>query len=112
MKNLFLLAFILIAKTTFAQKDTVGLNTPFNNGYVVYERVFNVPGKSKAMLFDNAQLWFIKNYDNLNSLQIQNEYTGRVVGKGSELIKFRAALGLEVLNDARFTVQIDCKNNK
>jgi hypothetical protein len=43
MKNLIVLVFILITKITFAQqKDTVGLNTPFINGDVIYQKVFLV----------------------------------------------------------------------
>ena len=50
-----------------AQKDTVGLKIPVTDGAVIYERVFDVPGKSKADLYKNAQLWFADHYVNSNN---------------------------------------------
>jgi hypothetical protein len=56
MKKLLILALIIFTKSAFAQKDTVGLNIPFANNTVVYERVFEVPNAPKNMLFGNAGL--------------------------------------------------------
>jgi hypothetical protein len=113
MKNLIVLVFILITKITIAQnKDTVGLNTPFINGEVVYQKVFNASGKSDAQLFSNAQLWFIKHYRNPNSLQIQDEVTGRIVGRGTELLTFKTVLGMEDTYIVNMTIQIDYKNSR
>jgi hypothetical protein len=112
MKNLFLLACLLITKITFAQqKDTVGLNTPFINGEIVYQKIFNAPGKSSAQLFSNAQLWFIKHYRNPN-IQIQDNTTGRVVGVGIELLTFKGMLGVDATFDTNMAIQIDCKNDR
>ncbi|MES2375714.1 MAG: DUF4468 domain-containing protein [Bacteroidota bacterium] len=112
MKNLIVLVFILIAKITFAQqKDTVGLNTPFINGEVVYQKVFSAPNKSTAQLFSNAQLWFIKHYRNPN-IQIQDEATGRVVGSSVELLTFKGMLGIDGTFDTNMAIQIDCKNGR
>jgi hypothetical protein len=112
MKNLIVLVFILITKITFAQqKDTVSLNTPFINGEVVYQKVFNAPGKSTAQLFSNAQLWFIKHYRNPN-IQIQDEGTGRVVGSNVELLTFKGMLGIDGTYDTNMAIQIDCKNGR
>lgn len=113
MKNLLSLVFVLIAHITFAQqKDTVGLNTPLVNGAVVYERVFNASQKSKPQLFDNAQLWFIRHYKSADCVQIQNEYTGRIVSSGTEVISFKGPLGIDILCDVGLTIQIDCKDDK
>jgi hypothetical protein len=113
MKKLLLLAFLLIAKITFAQQqDTIGLNTPLVNGAVVYERVFNAFQKSKPELFDNAQLWFIRHYKSADCIQIQNDYTGRIVGSGTEVISFKGPLGIDVPCNVGLTIQIDCKDGK
>ncbi|TSJ39228.1 DUF4468 domain-containing protein [Mucilaginibacter corticis] len=112
MKKLPLLIFILFAKTTFAQKDTVGLNTPFINGDVMYQKVFSAPGKSNVQLFGNAQLWFIKHYKNTKSIQIQDDVIGRVVGNGRELLTFKSILEMERDYDVDMTIQIDCKNGR
>ncbi|MDB5157599.1 MAG: hypothetical protein JWR50_2306 [Mucilaginibacter sp.] len=112
MKKLFVLVFILIAKTTFAQKDTVGLNTPLINGEVMYQKVFTAPGKSNLQLFGNAQLWFVKHYRNLNSIQIQDDAIGRVVGGGTELLTFKGILGIDGGYNVDMTIQIDCKSGR
>ena len=112
MKKLPLLIFILFAKTAFAQKDTVGLNTPFINGDVMYQKVFNAPGKSNVQLFGNAQLWFIKHYKNTKSIQIQDDVIGRVIGNGRELLTFKSILEMERDYDVDMTIQIDCKNGR
>lgn len=113
MKNLIVLVFVLIAKITFAQqKDTVGLNTPFFNGEVVYQKIFRTPNKSAAQLFSNAQLWFIKHSRNPNSIQIQDEATGRVVGSSIELLTFKGMLGIDGTYDTNMTIQIDSKNGR
>jgi hypothetical protein len=112
MKKLLLLVFVLITKSTFAQKDTVGLSTPLVNGSVVYEHVFTASQRSKPELFDNAQLWFIRHYKSANGIQIQNDYTGRIVGSGTEVISFKGPLGADVPLDVDLTIQIDCKDGK
>lgn len=113
MKNLIVLVFILIAKTSTAQqKDTLGLNTPFINGEIVYQKVFNAPGKSQAQLFSNAQLWFVKHYRTPNSIQILDEATARVAGNGIELLTFKGILGIDGNYDTNLTIQIDSKNGR
>jgi hypothetical protein len=113
MKNLFVLVFILITKIAIAQnQDTVGLHTPFINGEVVYQQVFNAPNKSEAQLFSNTQLWFIKHYRNLKSIQINDEVTGRIVGRGAELLTFKTVLGMEETYMVNMTIQIDYKNSR
>ncbi|MDB4926441.1 DUF4468 domain-containing protein [Mucilaginibacter sp.] len=113
MKNLIVLVFILITKITLAQQtDTVGLNTPFINGEVAYQKVFNAPNKPGPLLFSNAQLWFVKHYKTLNSIQIQDDVVGRVVGKGVELLTFKGMLGINGGYDVDMTIQIDCKDGR
>lgn len=113
MKNLIVLVFVLITKITFAQQqDTVGLNVPFKNGEVAYQKVFYAPNISDALLFSNAQLWFVKHYRNLNAIQIQDDAVGRVLGSGMELLTFKGILGIDGTFDVDMTIQIDCKNGR
>ncbi|MEZ2338206.1 DUF4468 domain-containing protein [Mucilaginibacter sp. RCC_168] len=103
---------VLITKTVFAQKDTIGLNTPFINGAVVYEKVFNAPGKSKSDLFNKGQLWLIARYKNIDVIQILNDSTGTIVGKGREVVRFRDILWRDAEFKADMSLQIDCKDGK
>ncbi|WP_419700637.1 DUF4468 domain-containing protein [Mucilaginibacter sp. NFX135] len=103
---------VLITKTVFAQKDTIGLNTPFINGAVVYEKVFNAPGKSKSDLFNKGQLWLIARYKNIDAIQILNDSTGRIVGKGREMIRVRDILRGDEDYKVDMSLQIDCKDGK
>lgn len=112
MKKLFIIVLVLFAKNTFAQKDTVGVNTPYKNQLIVYERVFNAPGKSRSDLFGNAQLWFFNHYRSTNGIQINDADAGRIVGNGIETINFKAILGIDVVYDAKLSIQIDCKDGK
>ena len=68
MKKIFILAFIIFAKSAFAQKDTVGLNVPFANNTVVYERVFDVPNAPKNLLYSNAGLWLAETHPYIERL--------------------------------------------
>ena len=62
MRKLLVLALIIFAKSASAQKDTVGLNVPFVNNTVVYEKVFDVPTAPKNLLYSNASLWFAETH--------------------------------------------------
>jgi hypothetical protein len=112
MKKLLIIIFIFFAKTTFAQKDTVGLNIPIIDGAVVYQKVFNVPDKSKDALFNDAQLWYLDNFKNTRGPQIEDKDFGRIVAKSSIPFTLKATFGVKVLYNNNFTIQIDCKDNK
>jgi len=112
MKTLFVLIFTLITGTAFAQKDTVGLNIPYADGAVVYEKVFDAPGISKAELYSNSQLWFTQHYRGEKDIEIADTAMARVVGKGKEIVNFVGPLNLSMPFNDSFTIQIDCKDNK
>ena len=60
MKRMLFFVLILISTgEAFAQKDTTGLNIPVKDDNVVYERIVEIPGKSKADLYKNAKQWFV-----------------------------------------------------
>ena len=112
MKKLTIVIFLFIAKGAFAQKDTVGLHIPVVDGGVVYERVFQAPGKSKSELYNNAQLWFVKHYGGADCVQMADRDMARVVGRGFETINFKAVLGITVDYNDKMLLQIDCKDGK
>lgn len=60
MKKILIIAFVFLAKSAFAQKDTVGLNVPYVNNTVIYERVFDAPNTSETLLYSNAGLGWQK----------------------------------------------------
>lgn len=112
MRKLIILAFILIAKITFAQnKDTIGLQTPFANGEVAYQKNFKAPGKSITLLFNNSRSWFEKRYDNLDSIKMQNSATGHLSGIGWEVLTFKGPLGMDVPSRAGMTIEIRSKDD-
>ncbi len=116
MKNIFILAFIILAKSAFAQKDTVGLNIPFVNGTVVYEEVFNAPNASRNLLYSNAGLWLAETHPHLadTQLQLEDPALSRVAGRvnsaagGSYKVLWQTNYYTFTFN---FTLQIDCKDN-
>ena len=83
MKKLIILVLIVFAKSAFAQKDTVGLNVPFVNNTVVYERVIDVPNASKNLLYSNAGLWLAETHPYVADTQVQlvDPVLSRVAGR-------------------------------
>jgi len=118
MKKLLVLAFIIFAKSAFAQKDTVGLNVPFVNNTVVYEKVFDVPSASKNLLYSNAGLWFAETHPYVQDTQLElvDPVLSRVVGrvKSSTVIVTNKVLWDTYYGNItyNFTLQVDCKDNK
>jgi hypothetical protein len=117
MKKLLVLALIILWTSAFAQKDTVGLNVPFVNNTVVYEKVFNVPTAPKTLLYGNAGLWFAETHPYVEDTQLQlvDPVLSRVVGrvKSSTVVTNKALWNtLYTTITYNFTVQVDCKDNK
>jgi hypothetical protein len=116
MKKLLIFALLLLfTKSLFAQtisKDTIGLNIPYNNGVVVYEKVVNAGYISKAMLASNAQTWFLQCYNNHLAVMPLDTSDYRIVGNGSEVINFKGALWATNSANANFLLQIDCKDGR
>ncbi|SDT59344.1 protein of unknown function [Mucilaginibacter mallensis] len=118
MKKLLVLALIIFVKSAFAQKDTVGLNVPFVNNTVVYEKVFDVPTAPKNLLYSNAGLWFAETHPYVQDTQLQlvDPVLSRVVGR---VKSYTVVVTDKVLWDTyygnityNFTLQVDCKDNK
>jgi hypothetical protein len=117
MKKLLILAFAVFAKSAFAQKDTVGLNVPFVNNTIVYERVFDVPNTPKNLLYSNAGLWLAETrpYVADTQLQLVDPILSRVVGRvtSSVVVPYKVLwqTNYYTITD-NFTLQVDCKDNK
>jgi len=94
MKTLIIIALSLITLTAFAQKDTVGLKIPYSNGAVVYEKVFEAPGVSKAALLNNGHVWFIQCQKGDDDIQLLDTSLFKIVGKGSEPLSFKGPLNV------------------
>jgi hypothetical protein len=117
MKKLLILALIIFAKSAFAQKDTVGLNVPFVNNTVVYERVLDAPNTPKNLLYNNAGLWLAEThpYSGKTELQLEDPVLSRVAGRvtSSASISNKALWQTNYFTCTyNFTLQIDCKDNK
>jgi hypothetical protein len=112
MKNLRFIILLFISTSSFAQKDTTGLHIPMSDGAVVYEKVFESPGKSKAELYSNARLWFIERYKGTNDIVVADSAMSRLVGKGRELVNFTGPMNVAMPFDDRLTIQIDCKDGR
>ena len=118
MRKLLVLALIIFAKSASAQKDTVGLNVPFVNNTVVYEKVFDVPTAPKNLLYSNASLWFAETHPYVQDTQLQlvDPALSRVVGRiksytvvVTDKVLWQTYYGNITYN---FTLQVDCKDNK
>lgn len=112
MKKLHLILLLLFSKAAFAQKDTIGLHIPYTNGSVVYEKIFNTPGKSQAELYKNAQQWLVARYKTERAIEIADTLDAKVIGRGNEVFNIDLALGNAISFNGLFTIQIDCKDNK
>ena len=117
MKKLLVFAFIIFTKSAFAQKDTVGINIPFSNNAVVYEKVFDVPNAPKNLLYSNAALWFAQThpYGGDTQLRLADPVLSRVVGrvKSSSGGTYKVLWQTQYYTfDFDFTLQVDCKDNK
>jgi hypothetical protein len=114
MKGILFFALIFISScSAFAQKDTTGLNIPVKDGSVVYERIAEIPGKSKADLYKNAKQWLVDYFKNSRDvIQSEDKEDGTLVGKGILPVLFNGALGTQVVYDDKLSIQIDCKDGK
>jgi len=117
MKKLLILAFVFFAKSAFAQKDTVGLNVPFVNNTVVYERVFDAPNTPKNLLYSSAGLWLAETHPYVANTQLQlaDPVLSRVAGgvTSSTIESYKVLWQTNYLTHTyNFTLQIDCKDNK
>jgi hypothetical protein len=112
MKKLFTLAFILIIKTAFAQKDTIGLHVPYIDGSVAYEKVVNTPGKTHTALFNNAMTWLAVQPGGLQAIQLSDSVAHRLVTKQVQLTMFDGPAGTSVSCKVHFALQIDCRDGK
>jgi len=112
MKNLILAIFAFISVSAYAQKDTAGLKIPISNGSVVYEHVFETPGKTKAQLYNDAQQWFITRYKNFRDIEVADSANDRVIGKGKEIVAFLGPFKTSIPFQSRMSIQIDCKDGK
>lgn len=112
MKNLLLAALLLTSTAALAQKDTTGLHIPFANGNVVYEKVFDAPGKTKLQLFNSAQQWFIGRYKTDRGIEVLDTVNMRVIGKGKETVNFSSGFNASGPFADLMSIQIDCKDGK
>jgi len=112
MKTIILTIIMLLPLVSFAQKDTIGMNIPVNNGSIIYTGVVNINGKSKAELYRNAKQWFIDNFKSSNPIQNQDKEKGLVIGKG--IVRFYASFGygLSTTWHDRFTIKLECRDGK
>ena len=117
MKKLLVIALIISAKSAFAQKDIVGLNVPFVNNTIVYERVFDAPNTSQNLLYSNAGLWMAETHPYVVNTQptLQDPVISRVVGRANSYIgeSYKVLWQTQYYSyNFSFTIQIDCKDNK
>jgi hypothetical protein len=109
---LFISLFIMVSLSSYAQKDTVGLNIPIKEGKIVYEGIIETPNKTKIDLYNNAKQWFVDYFKSSKDV-IQNEDKdqGRIIGKGIIFIYWKA-LGMKGSYNDKITIQIDVKDGK
>lgn len=117
MKKLLVMALIILTKSAFAQKDTVGLNIPFANNTVVYEMIVDAPNTPKNILFGNAGLWLAETRIDIadTQLQLEDPVLSRVVGRVTSTFSKPYKVLWQTnyyLYTYNFTLQIDCKDNK
>ncbi|MGN6181150.1 MAG: DUF4468 domain-containing protein [Mucilaginibacter sp.] len=114
---MLIIAFVFLAKSAFAQKDTVGLNVPYVNNTVIYERVFDAPNTTQNLLYSNAELWLAETHPYIANTQLTlaDPALSRVVGRlnssagGSYKVLWETQYYTITYN---FTLQVDCKDNK
>jgi hypothetical protein len=119
MKKSLFVILLFVAKISFAQKDTTGLNIPVKDGIVIYEAVVNAPGKSNSLLNATARAWLVRNlrrsermFQTREMILSENYYEGPIIAKGAVGVLFKGMLGIEVLFEDQINVQVDCKDNK
>ncbi len=112
MKKLFTLALILIIKSAFAQKDTIGLHVPYIDGSVTYEKVVSTAGKTHATLFNNAVTWLAVQPGGLQAIQLSDSVTHRLVTRQIQISTFDGLAGTSVTCKIHFALQIDCRDGK
>lgn len=104
---------MLLPLIAAAQKDTVGLNLPYKDGKIVYERIVDVPGLNKQDLYKNAKQWFVDYFKSSKDV-IQNEdkEEGTIIGKGIIPYVFHIKIMGNYTKNDHLTVQVSAKDNK
>src|SRR5437868_3851017 len=98
MKIILLIASsIILSISCYAQKDTVGLNVPIQDGKIVYQGIVDIQGKQKLDLYRNAQQWFVDYFKSSKDvIQNQDKEDGFIIGKGYIIFNAKAGLGMHV----------------
>jgi hypothetical protein len=114
MKKLLIIALMLFATGAFAQKGSTDLNIPVTAGGIVYEKVFDAPGLSKNLLYSNARVFFIKQYQDKYGNKMQDSTLYRIVGRDNQCVTIdkKGFLNVSPTYDLDFILQVDCKDNK
>lgn len=114
MKKIILLLTLWFPLHAAAQSDTTQITLPYKDGKVVYEQISEVPGLSKTEIYGAAKKWLADIFKNSNAvIKSENESTGQIIGKGSTTVThFRKGSMLGMILDLKFSVQIDCKDDK
>ncbi|MDB5157598.1 MAG: hypothetical protein JWR50_2305 [Mucilaginibacter sp.] len=111
MRKLFLLTFVLISQIAFAQKkQNAAPNVPLKNGEIVYEKEFNVAGKSGDQLYSNSESWFVKRYKSAEGIEVKDRPTGKVIGSGTEFLTFKGPVNRNVSCKVKMMIQINSKD--
>jgi len=111
MRKLLLLTFVLISQIAFAQKkQNAAPNVPLKNGEIVYEKEFNVAGKSSDQLYSNSEAWFVKRYKSAEGIETKDRAAGKVVGSGTEFLTFKGPINRDVTCKVKMMIQINSKD--
>lgn len=103
---------LIVSKSAFAQKDTIGLHIPYTDGNVAYERVVNAGKIPQTLLFSNANIWFMAHSNNNHPDITEDSMLYRIVAKYGYSITFDGILNHATAGVVNFAIQIDCKDGR
>lgn len=114
MKKLFFTVWLIsIAAIAFAQGESQysEFNIPTKNGAAFYENIDSGFNKSKGLICSAVRKSFSDIFNNANFV-IEIDADGQLIGKGYTVFEHKIQLGIKEQTTVKFTVSIDCSNNK
>ncbi len=110
MKKVLLVAALLVGSLSFGQETQFTFNKEGFTDYIVTP----VEGKTQKELYLKALNWISVTYNNPKEVikaQIENEYI-RIEGVKSNMFVLDAGLGIKIINDGRYQIEISFKDGK
>ena len=130
MQNICLIVFIIFSQLLLAQSDDLygekeGSKSDSKSDLykqklllsdderIYFQDIVSIDSTSQKVLFLNTYEWFVNNFNSANEvIQLKDEESGKIIGKGLSKSLFRARIGGLLNGDLYYTIKVSVKDGK